>query len=168
MLETILKVGAPSPLPTAEAGQDGAGTLCSFGIQAGNLGGPYKYLPFAKGGINYVASQGQDVLSYNFTGCIMAVFTEGGVQKVCHVSTGDGQDCLAEWANIKARSTNVFEFKPHEYISTGGGAFMGCYGLITADLRMYAITVIQNRVAGGHVASSDAKIAAITMARPMR
>lgn len=35
-------------------------------------------------------------------------------------------------------------------------------------LKSTTMIVIQNRVAGGHVASSDAKIAAITMARPMR
>lgn len=40
MLENVLKVGSPSPLPTDEAGQDGAGTLCSFGIKSGNLGEP--------------------------------------------------------------------------------------------------------------------------------
>jgi hypothetical protein len=43
---------------------DGAGTLCSLGIQAGNLGGPYRYLPLAKGGFNSLASQGQDVISW--------------------------------------------------------------------------------------------------------
>lgn len=100
MLELALRVGTASTLPADEAGHDGAGTPCSYGIEA--------------------------------------------------------------------RSTNVFEFKPSDFIATDGGAFTGCYGLITSDLRMYAITVIQNRVIGGHVASSDAKISAITLARLLR
>jgi hypothetical protein len=141
MLETILKGGASADwLPTHEA-TAGTGGLCSNNIQNGIHKGKHKYLPFAKNGINWVASQGEDVLSYNFTGCIMAVFDHGGVRKVCHVSTGDGQDCKAQWDTIKGQSKNVFEFKPSDFIETKGAAFGGCCGLITADLRTYSITL---------------------------
>ena len=143
MLETLLHVGAPSWLPTAESGQAGAGTLCSIDVQHGIHNGKHKYLPFVPNGINWVASQGEDVISYNFTGCIMATFKEGGIVKVCHVSTGKGQDCKAAWDAVKARSTNVFEFKPSDAIEANGGAFAGCYGLITSDLRTYSITVVR-------------------------
>jgi hypothetical protein len=144
MIETILKEGSsPGSLPTREAGQNGTGTLCQFGLVPGLIYGA-KYLPFAKNGINWVESAGVDVISYNFTGCIMAVFTYQGIRRVCHVSTGSGQDCKAEWERIKKLSTNVFEFRPSDFIDTKGASFNGCYGLITNDLRTYSITIVRD------------------------
>jgi hypothetical protein len=162
MLETTLNVGAPSWLPTAEAGAEGAGGLCSLGVIEGIHNGNHKYVPFAKNGINWVASQGQDVISYNFTGCIMAAFKYQGVARVCHVSTGAGQDCKARWDEIKAQSANVFEFKPSDFIETNGGAFAGCYGLITSDLRTYAITTVRPPT------GANVKVASIVAARLLR
>ena len=164
MLEKALKVGGPAPdwLPNYEAKQKGVGKLCSHDVAHGIYNDEHKYLPFVPNGINSVATQGQDVISYNFTGCVMAAFKEGGVAKVCHVSTGEGQDCKAEWDAVKARSVNIFEFKPSDFIETGGGAFGGCYGLITADLRIYAITVVRPK------AGSGMQIAAIEMAHLLR
>lgn len=143
MIERILKEGSsPGWLPTFEAGQNGTGTLCQIGLVPRLFYGA-RYVPFAKNGINWVEQPaGQDVISYNFTGCLMAVFTYMGIRRVCHVSTGAGQDCLAEWARIKRLSTNVFEFRPSDYIETRGAALSGCYGVITGDLRGYSITVV--------------------------
>jgi hypothetical protein len=72
----------------------------------------------------------------------MATFTDSGVRKVCHVSTGHGSDCKEAWAKIQKTSTNVLNFKPSDYIRIKAGeAFVGCYGLITPDSECYAITV---------------------------
>ena len=108
-------------MPTREAGQNGEGTLCQYGLELGLRYGA-KYLPFVKNGINWVESEGVDVISYNFTGCIMAVFTYQGIRRVYHVSTGVGQDCKAERERIKSVSTNVFEFRPSDFIDTKGAA----------------------------------------------
>ena len=162
MIETALTVGARSPLVITGDTPGGTGALCSLGTQDVVLNNiPYRHLPFVPNGINWVVQGGQDVVSYNFSGCIMAVFNDGGIVKVCHVSTGANQDCKAAWAIVKARSKNVFEFKPSDFIETGGGAFLGCYGLITADFKTYAITVTKN-------SALEVKISAIKMAHLLR
>jgi hypothetical protein len=161
MLEKLLRAGAPSPLLITASSMGGAGTVCTQAVQVATLGGiTYKHLPFVVNGINCVDAGGCDVVSYNFSGCIMAVYKEGGAFRVCHVSTGDGQDCKDEWNRIKGASRSVFEFKPSDFVETGGAALLGVYGLITADLQTYAITVVQNAVMDG-----TPKIAAITKAR---
>jgi hypothetical protein len=164
MIENLLRVGAPSPLLVTASLLGGNGTVCTRDVQTTTLGtAPYKHLPFVVNGINSVDAGGLDVVSYNFSGCIMAVYKSGGAFRVCHVSTGEGQDCKAEWERIKGGSTSVFEFKPSDFVETGGAALLGVYGLVTADLQTYAITVVQNAVQGG-----GPKIAAITKARLLR
>jgi hypothetical protein len=164
MLEKLLTVGAPSPLLVTPSLIGGAGTVCTRDVQTKTLGAvTYKHLPFVVNGINSVDAGGLDVVSYNFSGCIMAVYKQGGAFRVCHVSTGDGQDCKDEWNRIKAASTSVFEFKPSDFCETGGAALLGVYGLVTADLQTYAITVVQNAVMNG-----GPKIAAITKAHLLR
>ena len=156
MLETVLTVGSSAAwLPTAES-KAGAGTLCQNDYKPGIYNKKGKYLPFAPNGINYVASAGEDVISGKFTGCIMAVFVHKGERRVCHVSTGKGQDCKAKWQEIKAASANVVEFKPSDFIDTGGRALVGCYGLITADGKNYSITVVSNK--GANVVASIKKV----------
>ncbi|MEM9720178.1 MAG: hypothetical protein AAGA10_13050 [Bacteroidota bacterium] len=142
MILDSLKEGKPVPigLPTHEAGGYGDGTLCQIGISQTLYCGA-KYVPFAPKGINWIAQGNSDVISYNFSGCIMAVFTHEGTRKVCHISTGNNQNCLDEWQKIKKASSQVFEFKPSDFISYKNTQFLGCYGLITRDLRTYAITV---------------------------
>ena len=164
MIGRHLRVGAPSPLPITGTLGGGAGGECSLGVEDKLLGGsPYWHLPFVQNGINYVSMAGRDVTSYNFTGCIMATYKDGADVRVCHVSTGDGQDCKAAWDLIKGRAVNVFQFKPSDFIEANGAAFLGCYGLITADLQTYSITVVNNAVQGG-----GAKIAAVTKAHLLR
>ncbi|MEL6110039.1 MAG: hypothetical protein AAFU85_28845 [Planctomycetota bacterium] len=160
-IENLLNVGDPCPFPTAEGEATGAGTQCNHGVQDESLSGQrYWYLPFVPNGINYVNAQGRDVVSYNFTGCLMVAYSFGGSQRVAHVSTGKGQDCLGSWADVKAQSKNVFEFRPSDFIDTGGGAFGGCYGIITSDLKTYAVTVTRD--------SAGVKIAKVTMAHLLR
>ncbi len=150
MLEKLLKVGDPW-FGNLEGDQAGAGGECSLGVQTLRasrgrgtlepLDCEFVYLPFAKDGINYVVPQGRDVLSGKFSGCIMASYKADNQVRVCHVSTGDGQDCKAAWTDIANRSANVFQFKPADHIETGGVAWYGTYGLITNELAFYAITV---------------------------
>jgi len=164
MLEKLLRVGAPSPLLVTPSSIGGAGGLCTRDVQTATVGTvTYKHLPFVVNGINSVDAAGCDVVSYNFSGCIMAAYKVGGTFHVCHVSTGDGQDCKDAWNRLKATSNAVFEFKPSDFVETGGAALLGVYGLITADLQTYAITVVQNAMQGG-----GPKIAAITKARLLR
>ncbi|BBO71284.1 hypothetical protein DSCA_52140 [Desulfosarcina alkanivorans] len=145
MLEKKLQKGMTANwLPTHEAGTQGTGKEMSRG-SVELPGGAGIYLPFAANGINCVASQGKDVISYNFTGCIMAAYTQNGSRRVCHVSTGKGQDCKTEWEAIRQASTHVIAFKPHEFanidaIQQAGQAF-NCYGLITAAGECFSIAV---------------------------
>jgi hypothetical protein len=160
MLENLLRVGAPSPLLVTPSSIGGAGTVCSRDVQVAALGNAtYKHLPFIINGINSVDAAGLDVVSDNFSDCIMAVYKVGGVFRVCHVSTGDGRDCRDEWGRIKAGASEVLEFRPSDYVETGGAALLGVYGLVTADLQAWAITVVQNPAAG-----AGPRISAITKA----
>lgn len=77
-----------------------------------------------------------------FSGCIMARYKKvGGAWRVCHVSTGEPNDCQNAWANMKETQIAsriypvVSEFKPHA-IATG---CMRVLGLITSTGGCYAI-----------------------------
>ncbi len=141
MLEKILKVG-DSWLNGLGADENGNGAECSLGVQTlTHQGREFLYLPFARNGINFAPSKGRDVLSGKFSGCLMGAYVSGGQQRVCHVSTGAGQDCKAAWRQVMAGATNVFQFKPSDHIQTGGMAWFGTYGLVTSDLQFWAITV---------------------------
>lgn len=141
MLEKVLKVGDPW-IAVLPGDVMGAGGECSLGVQTlTHLGREFVYLPFAQNGINYTPSQGRDVVSGKFSGCLMASYNVGGQQRVGHVSTGEGQDCKAAWRTVMNGATNVFQFRPSDHIETGGVAWFGTYGLITSDLHFYAITV---------------------------
>lgn len=166
MIQNLIREGAPSPFPTIrDAGQRGNGGLCSHGVRTvQSSGGPYKFLPFAASGINWCDPQGMDVVSFPFTGCLMAVFTHNGVRKVAHISTGQGQDCLPQWQQVKAQSTQVFVFRPSDHIDTRGGVLFGCYGIVTPDLQTLAVTVTGGAGGPGGLQESP-KIAAIVKAR---
>lgn len=147
MLEKLLQKGmAANWLPTNEAGARGDGKEMSKGIEELKVqSGKGIYLPFAPNGINFVESQGKDVISYNFTGCIMAAYTKGGQRRVAHVSTGAGQDCKSEWNSIAKTASSVLAFKPHEAANIGelqkAGQAFNCYGLITANGDCFSIVV---------------------------
>ena len=158
MIETQLRVGMPSPFPVSATVTGGTGAACSSGVTDQTLGGVhYWHLPFVQNGINYVSTQGRDVTSYNFSGCIMAIYTDAGDTRVCHVSTGDGQDCKAAWEVIKSRSKAVFQFKPSDYIETGGQSLLGCYGLITPNLQTLSITVVTDKAGRVNTIANIAK-----------
>ena len=158
MIETQLRVGMPSPFPVSATITGGTGVACSTGVTDQTLGAVhYWHLPFVQNGINYVSTGGRDVTSFNFSGCIMAIYTDGGDTRVCHVSTGDGQDCKDAWGVIKARSRNVFQFKPSDYVETGGQSLLGCYGLVTPDLQTLSITVVTDKARVVHTIANISK-----------
>jgi len=139
-----LKPGSDASwLPKDEA-KRGTGILCSVGWKDIDKPTHYRYLPFAPNGINYCAAAGVDVISGNFTGCIMATFTDSEGRNICHVSTGNSMDCKQEWARIqeKFKFKGVRNFKPDSGIPADlkGKALDWCYGLITSDSKCYAIT----------------------------
>lgn len=148
MLEKYLQKGmAANWLPTKQLAS-GSGTGGEQSTQPEEVkGGEGIYLPFVANGINYVESQGKDVISFNFTGCLMATYVKGGARRVAHISTGADQDCKAAWETIAAASSNVKVFKPDDFgdIATVAKTQQGwnCYGLITANGDCYSI------VAGG-------------------
>lgn len=147
MLTKHVKKGASAAwIPTFEAESWGGKGLCSRGWEIIEKKGGI-YLPFVPNGINFTP-HAADVISGNFTGCIMAAFTDSdNIRKVCHVSTGVKQDCKVEWEKIKSESSNVVEFKPSDAIKVKkGDAFLFCYGIITTKLKLYSVTVcMRNR-----------------------
>lgn len=164
MLETLVKVGAPSFFPYVNTIAGGNGGLCSQGVIS-VLNGRHKFLPYVANGINSVAMDGQDVISANFSGCIMAVYRDGGITKVCHISTGTGYgDCKAAWDKLKAGYSGVKEFKPSDYIFNT--PHLRCYGLINSNMEMYTVLVQQHQAnlpSGAH-SRSDIKFVKITRA----
>lgn len=96
----------------------------------------FLFLPYAQGSINYCEPQGKDVLSAYFSGCIMARYKRNGSWRVCHVSTGEPNDCKDKWDRIKNEPevSDVSEFKPHERVDASK-----ILGLITNTGNRYAI-----------------------------
>jgi hypothetical protein len=149
MIESMLKKGqSPGWLPRHEAIGNPSGDLCQLNIIPNKLYYGAKYIPFADGGINWIQQDGHDVISYNFTGCLMAQYNDDGVQKVCHVSTGLGKtDCKKKWNERKKNFSYVKEYRPSDFIpkDMGGLIFAGCYGVITTSGTGYAIIIGSNK-----------------------
>ena len=168
MLENQIRAGAPSILPYANMIGGGNGGLTSQGLITRAINGSHTFLPFVANGINWCPTQGQDVVSAHFTGCIMAYFVDNGVAKVAHISTGaDFGDCLPAWNNLKRNFTNVLEFRPSDY--NMNVAHDRCYGLITSNLGLYTITTQAPHVAlaaGGH-AQADQRVVRIEVANEL-
>lgn len=166
MLEALVKVGAPSFFPYVSTIGGGTGGLCPHSQGVVNvLNGQHKFLPYVANGINWVTMDGQDVISANFSGCIMAAYKENGIAKVCHISTGDGYgDCKAAWDALKANYTNVIQFKPSDFIFNT--PHERCYGLITSNMQMYTVLVQQHRAISpsGTPTRSDIKFVKIIRA----
>lgn len=97
----------------------------------------FRFLPYSEGEINSCASQGRDVLSAYFSGCIMARYKRDGEWRVCHVSTGGENDRKQEWAAIKndPKVSHVTEFKPSDYNQNSQRVL----GLITSAGACYSI-----------------------------
>ncbi len=99
----------------------------------------------------------------------MAAFRDNGVNKVCHISTGDDfGDCKPAWDAAKANYTNVFEFCPSDFIDNT--AHTKCYGLITSDFQTYMVLTHPRQVprpGGGH-ATSDEQFVKIEKARLLK
>lgn len=104
--------------------------------ETSQLGLRFRYLPYAAGAINYCESQGVDVISAYFSGCLMARYKRGGSWRVCHVSTGGVNDCKGVWEAIKTDPTvsDVTEFNPFNTAIS-----LKTLGLITNNGRRYAI-----------------------------
>jgi len=169
MLHTKTVVGAPSFLPYVPTIAGGTGGETSQGVIDGNAGGvDYRFVPFVANGINYCEMNGRCVISAHFTGCTMAAYTQNGVRKVCHVSTGEFGDCSGTWSTLKANSTDVIEFKPSDAI--GDTAFERVYGLITPNNEMYTIITASSQATipsgqGGY--RTDAKIVKVAKGTPL-
>ena len=123
------------------AAAGGAGNECKLGVKESKLQGePVLLLPWVGNGINYTESEGKDVLSGPFTGCIMAVYKRSGSRRVCHVAT---PECKDAWAKVKAETQLVKEFKPSDHLpdaitkSLKGGLVI--YGHVTSDDKCYAV-----------------------------
>lgn len=147
MLEKYLQKGmAANWLPTTQLSA-AYGNGKELSIQTESVkGGEGIYLPFVANGINYVESQGKDVISFNFTGCLMAAYTaKNGSRRVAHISTGADQDCKEEWDRIKSESSGVKVFKPDDHgdIAAVASTQQGwnCYGLITSTGECFSIVV---------------------------
>ena len=114
------------------------------------------FMPHAPGGINYYETSG-DVMSGNFTGCVMSTYSVGGKRRVAHVHTGTDAGpkkcCKTLMKDLisGATYTSVNNFKPFDggrditkataiCRSSSFGA-NGCvtFGLVTAGNKPYTI-----------------------------
>lgn len=123
--------------------------------------GDVYFIPWSPGGINYVFSNGRDVISGPFTGCIMASYTKGGARRVCHVAT---PECNAAWQALKAGSdfTLITEFAPADPVLDRMGYYTkkltgGLYvlGLITADDKCYSAVLSEKGTNSGIFTVTD-------------
>lgn len=106
-------------------------------------GNDFLFLPWVGDALNYVESQGKDVLSGPFTGCVMTAYTRNGSRRVGHVAT---PGCNELWMAMKKEGTVkvLSEFKPTDVITgaTAGTLTKGgpsWFGLITADDKCYSM-----------------------------
>lgn len=114
------------------------------------------FMPHTPGGVNYFETNG-DVMSGNFTGCIMSTYRVGGKRRVAHVHTGTdaGADrcCKVFMKNLlKTQShTSINNFKPFDGNRDGARGIdicmrsqfgaNGCvtFGLVTSNNKPYSI-----------------------------
>ncbi len=109
------------------------------------------FLPWVEDAVNYVESQGRDVLSGPFTGCIMAAYMRNGSRRIGHVST---PGCNALWAGMKNESevSVQAEFKPAnaDFDFKSIKSNLKIYGLITADDQCYSVVCDLHNTKGSH------------------
>ena len=122
------------------------------------------FMPHAPGGVNYYETSG-DVMSGNFTGCVMSTYSVGGKRRVAHVHTGvdagPNRCCKAFMKGLitGASHTSVNNFKPFdggrdsvkgvEICRSSSFGANGCvtFGLVTAGNKPYSI---MTRKIGSH------------------
>lgn len=152
MLENYISINQNVAwLPNLQRGKRSVNPICSEDYIYFKTPG-FLYIPFVPNEINFATLPSNvnfDVLSYNFSGCIMAVCVDKcGILKACHVSTGAGQDCIPLWNQIKSNVYRFMEFKPSDYIKVPIiRPLLGCYGLITGNInaiRCFSITVVRD------------------------
>ncbi|MBL4798814.1 MAG: hypothetical protein JKY50_15465 [Oleispira sp.] len=114
------------------------------------------FMPHTPGGVNYYETNG-DVMSGNFTGCVMSTYQVGGKRRVAHVHTGTdagpNRCCKTFMKGLIAQPshTSLNNFKPFDgardvtkataiCVSSSFGA-NGCvtFGLVTAGNKPYSI-----------------------------
>lgn len=94
------------------------------------------YIPFLPNAVNCINADfdDRDILSFNFTGCLMVVWLEvrGSSRDIFvgHVSTGEFGDCKDIWDGMKTDVKRWYEFRPSDAIKSlpSGVALAGCYG----------------------------------------
>ena len=89
-----------------------------FGDTSGDH--PVNILPYVAGAISYSQMRGKETISGEFTGCVMAIYNDGGTTRVCHVDTakpssGDAPS-KTRWAQIKGQAG----FEMADELSTNG------------------------------------------------
>ena len=119
-------------------------------------GTKFKFVRYVRGKITYGFSQGTDVLSGPFTGCIMAAYRlKDGFRRVCHVSTSQdtSDDCKEFWTEVKteAGATVEVEFRPFDFYKSIMEDYTQSfwakqntpwvYGLITPENTCWSIVV---------------------------
>lgn len=119
-------------------------------------GNNYFYIPFVPNGINCVDVPNIgpfEVLSSLFSGCIMAIIEDRrGIMKVCHVSTGAGQDCKHDWEILKSNARRFIEFKPSDYVIAHPEGVRYCDGIISSNgnnIECFSLTIVGNGTVGG-------------------
>lgn len=114
------------------------------------------FLPHTPGGVNYYETTG-DVLSGNFTGCIMSTYEFLGKRRVAHVHTGDDagpntcckdfmKDCLADNSYNSVKNFKPFDgnrdfAKVAKIAASSQYGANGCvtFGLVTSNNSIFSI-----------------------------
>lgn len=100
------------------------------------------WLPWANGGINYVESNGKDVLSGPFSGCYMIRYKHAnGAWRVAHVDMPKGR---AAWEQMAGENGFVIDcgFKPFRATTArkiAETAYEKTFGLVTGNGQCYRI-----------------------------
>jgi hypothetical protein len=116
-------------------------------VSEGDGANGFVFLPWVEDAVNYTQSQGKDVLSGPFTGCLMTAYTRGGSRRIGHVST---PSCNALWDLMKKDSEVkvIAEFKPSDakFDSKSITNGLAVFGLVTADGRCYSVVCDRDRM----------------------
>jgi hypothetical protein len=92
-------------------------------------------LPYRPGQIKTTPMQGEEVISGEFTGCIMTMFNDDGVRMCGHVCTQEGYTRRADWDEIKGSGvyTDVVERDTVGLVANLAGATLNTSILCVAE-----------------------------------